>query len=94
MTYTDPIPKIKKRPSFCFSGICSPDSIGMGKTNRMTSDPTLQTAVAIYSAAVLRQCPSTIVGSQLFRIGVHAKRRAKKIQLVYPTMMNIVANTP
>lgn len=67
-----------------------------GKRNNMTSDKILQAAVAMYSAVVLTQLPSVMgkVTSKLFRIGVHAKTRAKKMPVVYPLMMNIVVNTP
>lgn len=67
----------------------------MGKINRMTSETILHTAVAIYRAGLLMQCPSFggIVRSKFFRIGVHAKMRPKKIAIVYPVMMNIVTNT-
>lgn len=67
----------------------------MGKRNNMTSDRILHAAVAMYNAVVLTQLPSLIgkVTSKLFRIGVHAKTRAKKMPVVYPLMMNIVVNT-
>lgn len=62
----------------------------------MTSDKILHAAVAMYSAVVLTQYPSVRgnITSKLFRIGVHAKMRAKKMPVVYPLMMNIVVNTP
>lgn len=96
MTYTDPMPKIKNRPSFCFNGICKGNNMRTGKTNNMTSDQILHAAVAIYNAVVLTQCPSVCgnITSKLFRIGVHAKMRAKKMPVVYPLMISIVVNTP
>lgn len=41
----------------------------------------LQTAVAMYSAAELRQLPFVMVMSKLFSTGVHANIRLKKMPI-------------
>lgn len=59
--------------------------------NRMISDTMLNTAVAMYNAAVLIHFPSVTVISKLFLMGVHEKIRLKKMLSEYPAMKIIVA---
>lgn len=75
------MPNMKRRPSFCFIRSCRLRTIGMGRTNRITSDAMLQTAVAIYNAAELIQVPVVMVTSKLFWTGVHANIRLKNMPI-------------
>lgn len=75
------MPKMKRSPSFCFLRSCRLRTIGMGRTNKIRSDAMLQTAVAMYSAAELRQLPFVMVMSKLFSTGVHANMRLKKMPI-------------
>jgi hypothetical protein len=46
-TYIDPTPKIIVTPTFCFVGICRPQTVGMGIAINSTSVTTPSTAVDI-----------------------------------------------
>lgn len=79
MTYIDPIPKMKSRPILCLSGICKTRIMGIGRTNSITSDAMLLTAVAIYSTVELIHVPVVMDASNDFWTGVQAKIRLKKM---------------
>ena len=79
--YSDPIAKINDKPIFCFSGIWSPLTMGIGKTKSTISEAIFATAVAIYRPGLLIHCPVAVT-SQFIAILSQAKIRAKKIPML------------
>lgn len=73
MTYHSPNAKTAESPIFRLTDICKCHILFIGTNKMEKSETILMTHVTIKSLSVFKQCPG-IVGSQVFRSGMHSKQ--------------------
>jgi hypothetical protein len=85
-------PALKSKINMIFRdlAICSPMTIGIGRTKTIRSVIMLSTPVAMYNDVLLRHFPPWIETSMFFANGSHAASREMTIPTQDPTTTNMV----